>query len=66
MNQEVGGVPFLNQNQSQRENFPLDEHLRHALRADFNTDFTDANFSEDSLSLPETPFVHWSIYRQGI
>jgi len=25
-----------------------------------------ANFSPDSLHTPEVPFVHWSIYRQGI
>lgn len=24
------------------------------------------NFSDDSLTIPEVPFVHWSIYRQGI
>lgn len=30
------------------------------------SEFALSNFSEDCLSIPEVPFVHWSIYRQGI
>tara|TARA_B110000285_G_C14943486_1_gene523202 strand:+ start:137 stop:406 length:270 start_codon:yes stop_codon:yes gene_type:complete len=30
------------------------------------TEYVYKNFSGDSLSIPEVPFVHWSIYRQGI
>ena len=29
-------------------------------------DFSRINFSEDYVSVPEVPFVHWSIYKQSI
>lgn len=30
------------------------------------SEFALFNFSDDCLTIPEVPFVHWSIYRQGI
>lgn len=27
------------------------------------TEYMNQNFSEDSLTIPEVPFTHWSIYR---
>ena len=30
------------------------------------SEFAIQNFSDDCLTIPEVPFVHWSIYRQGI
>ena len=30
------------------------------------SDFVLYNFSQDSKGIPEVPFTHWSIYRQGI
>ena len=29
-------------------------------------DYALTNFSEDSLTNPEVPFPHWSIYRQSV
>lgn len=31
-----------------------------------DNEYAAQNFSEDSVSIPEVPFVHWSIYRQSI
>ena len=54
----------LDDNHSDKSSDILDDR---ALKSNqYTSYYIQKNFAEDCFDVPEVPFVHWSIYRQGI